>query len=590
MMKSPIVLLSALLIDVERLEPGVKGLVRDYVTIESRFENEGLGFLTKALPSFYDAFVRGLADGKFACPTGFRKIRGGSIPRLFSGMICEIFDPISGDLKEYPNIHIIKCLCEILLLFKKLTLNDDQVELLDREAKSKFFEVDDVCNSSFLSNEKDIFVLDRVARYILPNIECFDERELPLKHGPGAVSEQFTSNQKWFAVSAYSWQLENLGLDVHHWSSSVHSPNVLDRPLSDSARLISVPKNSTSRRTISVEPLLNQFVQQGYNTILRDSIKKCSILRRCIALTDQSKNQDLALEGSRTGKWATIDLSSASDLLSVRIVESVFKHRPRFLSGILECRSSRISCDGVTRHIEKFAGMGNATTFPVQSVVFATLAICALLNGRFPTYRNVQRVAGLVRVYGDDIVVPAHLSHQVCTWITSVGLKINTKKTFSTGKFRESCGVDAYDGVNVTPLYVRCHPGSLSLKEPSTIAHYVELCNHAWLLGLYKLSATLQKFAEKAIGSRLPLTTTTCSVLGLHSRQEAYEFQRWNPQLHRPELRGLSLSPVYRKDEIDGYAALLKCLASPIMIEDVKHLRRAPVRFKTKAHMRWVAA
>jgi len=123
-MKSPIVLLDSLWMDIHRLEPEVKGLDRDLVTIKKRFENEGYGFLAIALPSLCAALDRGLASGQFTCPMGF-KSRGRAIPELFQGMFCEVFEPLTGLLKENANIRITKLLRQVLLLFKKTQLGDE---------------------------------------------------------------------------------------------------------------------------------------------------------------------------------------------------------------------------------------------------------------------------------------------------------------------------------------------------------------------------------------------------------------------------------------------------------------------------------
>jgi hypothetical protein len=267
----------------------------------------------------------------------------------------------------------------------------------------------------------------------------------------------------------------------------------------------------------------------------------------------------------------------------------------------------------------KYAGMGNATTFPIQSVIFAVLAISALLGRLRPSYRNVQRVAQSVRVYGDDIIVPSNGSHRVVDWITRAGLTVNSRKSFLEGNFKESCGVDAFRGINITPLYVRSHPINLSKTEPSTIAHYVSLANQTWLRGLYTLSAVFVRLVEEKLRKPLPLVSSNSSILGLHTRQEITEFQRWNTDLQRPELRGFMLLPIYKRDSIDGYAALCKVLsAAPSgatevtstqsrvrfnlelegtlpkwfgsLSSDPHHLDRTPIRFKSRIVQRWVTA
>jgi hypothetical protein len=620
-MKSPIALLRSLFVDLKRLEPDVKGLDRDLETIEKRVKDEGDSFLTITLPRYCEAFVEGLSTSRFTCPMGFKRLKGRAIPILLQGMLSEVFDSLTGHLKPEPSLSVVKATYELLLMFKKLTLSDDQEITLDRMAKDKFFNVDDACHAPFNFDARQLFIIERVSRYILPNIEQVDVSQLFYKHGPGAVSEMLTGNQKWNSVVGHLDQLENFGYDCILYQSELHSQSLPSGPLSNFARLISVPKNSSSRRTITVEPLLNQFKQQGYNTFLRQEIGKCGILRQCLALTDQSKNQKLALEGSRTGLWATIDLSSASDSLSKKLVELVFGSKPLLLEGLIDCRSAVVSSDLVAKPIAKYAGMGNATTFPIQSIVFAVIAISALLRGRKPSYGNVKRVAQSVRVYGDDIIVPSDGSHDVVAWITSAGLTVNTRKSFLEGNFKESCGVDAFRGVDITPLYVRHHPGKLSKTEPSTIAHYVELSNLAWFKGLYTLSAAFVRLAEDTLRSRLPLVRKNSSVLGLHTRQDFTTFQRWNYDLQRPELRGFMLLPIYKRDNIDGYAALCKCLSSassdaegsthtqtqvrfdkglngglPKWLtslgnsRDANHLSRSPIRFRSRIVQRWVAA
>lgn len=592
-MKSPIVLLEGLLADASRLMPGVKGLDRDIITIKSRFEHEGYGFLTIALPSLCDALDRGLALGKFACPTGFSKTRGGAIPRIFSGMLCKVFAADTGLLVQSPDSHSVKMLREILRLFKKLVLTQDQETYLDLQARSKFIQDDEACQTENSFSDRQQYVLDTVCRYILPNLDGVNFSELRYKHGPGAVFEHYKPNQKWNGLLTYSGKLDRLGYDCTYFSNE-GAQLVIDDQLAeygasgDIARLVTVAKSSTSRRTITVEPLVRQFVQQGLNTHLRREIDSCGILRQCLALTDQSKNQHLALEGSRTGEWSTIDLRAASDLLSIRIVNQIFRSRPLFLEELLDCRSPNVDTGSSVIALRKFAGMGNATTFPVQSVTFAVLAICALLEGVKPSYGNVQRVARQIRVYGDDIIVRTKSVHQVMAWLNLAGLAVNENKSFTVGNFRESCGVDAFMGVDVTPLYVRHWPVQPSLKEPSIIAHLVSLSNQAWFKGLYSMSEVIREWVDSSLRKPLPLLFSNSSALGWHSRQETTTFQRWNPLLHREEVLAPVLCPLKRSDRLDGYAALLKFFHVPLLGRGRDHLEKSPVKFKSRISLRWV--
>lgn len=619
-MKSPIALLASLLDDFSRLEPGVKGLQRDLQTLEKRVVDEGFSFLTVALPAFCNALDRGLDSGRFTCPMGFKKIPKGALPRLFSGLLCDVFDVQSGLLKESAQLGIIKSLRQALMIFKKTLTDSDREEVLDRKACREFIETD-INASGFYLDPRHYDLYDRVCNLVLPGLRSRDLREIDCKHGPGGVFEGLKGNQKWNSL-VENIKLDAIDLDTYGYSdfgNLVHYDG--EYPSSEShislnptsvpvcpqkhasrriAKLVTVAKNSTSRRTITVEPMLNQFVQQGLSTMLKDEIQKCSILRNSIALSHQEYNQKLALDGSRTKEWSTLDLKSASDSLSLKLVELTFRRHGIFYDAMIDCRSEMCYLpDGKLFTLLKFAGMGNALTFPVQSIVFTLLAYTAIMDvdGSAPSVGRLKRASRLVRVYGDDIIVHKDYVHQVVVWLQRAGLKINTKKSFTEGNFRESCGVDAYKGVNVTPIYVKYRP-DITSPRPSAIANWVSASNHAWLEGLYSFSTTLKELVESSLRSELPIVTRASGVLGWHTRWDCNmpPRKRWNKALQRAEFRAQCLVPFKRADKLDGYAALLKFfhrkkvddhVLRPIII-DPEHLEQSPVRFRVKVAKRWV--
>lgn len=605
-MKSPLTLLRSLLVDIKRLCPDVKGLERDYITLESRFEEEGYGFLTAALPALGAAFVEGLSRGRFTCPPNFKKIRKGEIPRFLSGILCEVFDPFSGELKQDADLGIIKCLREMLYLFKKIQMPSTHEEILHEKAADEFFRCDVIAGEVEVPDRQS-HLIGLVSALLLNDLSSRPLNEAQYKHGPGAVYEGYSANQKWKALTN---SVQNAEFDLNGYGYDDFSLNLLelsDRPvvnddsshpiyLADgasnrTARLISVPKNSTSRRTITVEPMLCQFVQQGLNIILRDSIESCKYLSNCLALTNQSLNQKLALEGSLLDNWATIDLKSASDLLSVNLVEKVFRRHGPFLDHMMDCRSTIVE-EPVSKRslaIRKFAGMGNALTFPVQSVCFAVVCIAAILDtwGLKPTPGSVKRAVRLIRVYGDDIIVRSDYAHQCVNWLEMAGLKVNHNKSFLSGNFKESCGVDAYKGVDVTPLYLKHRPDQTS-TEPKVIEGLVALSNQAWLKGLYSFSTCLANEVEERLGIALPLVGQDSGSLGWHSRLDAATPTRWNRNLQMLETRTLASKPLKRRDRLDGYAALLKFFHVPLLGRDVGHLEKSSIRYKLRMVWTWV--
>lgn len=430
------------------------------------------------------------------------------------------------------------------------------------------------------------------------NNRSFVQVRLPRKDGDEGGPKYTGLSQGDSSTQGVLWRVYNSSPELYSCSPSVrrsrdHRDEECGHRLrGDSARLISVLKNSTSRRTITIEPMLRQYLQQGLNSLLRESILECKILRNCLALTDQSKNQKLALEGSLIGNWATIDLKSASDLLSQKLVKSVFRHHPNFLECMMDCRSPKVHTTGMNMPelvLGKFAGMGNATTFPVQSVCFAVVCIAAILDneGKYPSYGNVMRASRKVRVYGDDIIVDSNHAHQVVRWLHDVGLKVNVKKSFLEGNFRESCGVEAFNGVDITPLYIRHWPHQIS-ESPSVCAHFVSLSNHLWMQGLYKASNALKEVVEGYLGNALPLVSSQSGSLGWHTRLDAVEPHKWCTRTHQFLTRTFALKPVKTRDKLDGYAALLKCLTTPLLGRDKDHLDRTARRFQHRLVRRWV--
>lgn len=594
-MKSPVQFLESLFDDVKRLYPDVRGLDRDLLTIKSRVLHEGDSFLTITLPALGKAFDKGLEEGEFRCPSAFKRRPRESLPRFLSGLTSDVFNA-NGSLKEVASVCAVKHIREILYLFRKMQLSSDREEILDQKAKTAFFALDAKIPSQESIPAWRLSQLKQVCKFLLPNLDCFEE--LDYRHGPGSVHEGYTSNQKWSAV--YNGLLEGdhrlllSGLDLVAYAQGyIPKDNPHEQTLSGSAKLVTVAKNSVSRRTITVEPCLSQFVQQGLNKHLRSEILRCSVLSRCLSLSDQKPNQELALIGSRTGRWATLDLSSASDLLGLYLVREVFASHPRFLEAMEVCRSSEVEANPFAFKIRKFAGMGNALTFPVQSVVFAAIAIAAQLTKvwekRIPTFQDVKRAAKHVRVYGDDIIVEADVYHQVVDWLSCLGLSVNQDKSFHRGKFRESCGVDAYAGANVTPVYVRQHPVVTS-KDAKALENLVSASNQFWLLGLYSISKACSDNVEEALGCALPLVHPNSSCLGLITRQKHYDFHRWNSQLHRFEVRAYVGSSKYRDDPIDGYPALLKFFLTPLLERQEGHLQRSSRRFTLSHRKRWTQA
>ena len=200
-------------------------------------------------------------------------------------------------------------------------------------------------------------------------------------------------------------------------------------------KLSFVPKTMATHRAIAVEPLLNSFVQRGADYFIRERLRT----RLGIDLRKQEPNQRMAREGSISGHFATVDLSSASDTMAWGLIRAVLP-RPwfNFLSDI----RSHFTIDGSQKiELWKFCSMGNNFCFPLQTLIFSS--IC----------HAVGSLKGSFRVYGDDIIIESELAPKLLFWLRHLGFEPNASKTFISGPFRESCGTDWWKGQAVRPAY-----------------------------------------------------------------------------------------------------------------------------------------
>lgn len=235
---------------------------------------------------------------------------------------------------------------------------------------------------------------------------------------------------------------------------SVTSRDVL--PIVQGNVMLTVPKSAKTDRVICYEPHMNIMLQLSVGRIMRRKLSRCGV-----NLDDQSINQRRAQLGSKTGHLATIDLRSASDTVASEVVNLLL---PIDWACLLnDLRSGYTTWpDGLVRKNEKFSSMGNGFTFELESLLF--YAICSA-------------VATDVSVYGDDIILPSENFDQAVKLLEFFGFEVNTSKSFSEGNFRESCGMEVFSGVAVSPVYLRSFPKTVDdvLKLHNRVAEFVGL-------------------------------------------------------------------------------------------------------------------
>mgnify|MGYP003572039908 FL=1 len=207
-------------------------------------------------------------------------------------------------------------------------------------------------------------------------------------------------------------------------------------------RVVVVPKNWKTGRTIAAEPEGDLPFQLCF-----DSYVKRRLLRIGIDLSDQFRNQVLALWGSLTGRFATVDFSMASDTAAYNAVAWLFPQkwfeimqRLRCTHGILQA-DENLCLERREWKYAKFSSMGNGMTFTIETLMFAAFAYAV--------------GSKTISVYGDDVIVDTEVYEDYCRLAKFFGFVVNQEKSYDKGPFRESCGGDFFLGDNVTPFYLR---------------------------------------------------------------------------------------------------------------------------------------
>lgn len=252
-------------------------------------------------------------------------------------------------------------------------------------------------------------------------------------------------------------------------------------------RLSCVPKNVDISRTICTEPTLNMWYQLGLGNLISDRLR--SFFGIDLSTVPET-NRELARLGSLDGSFCTIDLESASDSLGIRMLREVLPKWVHDLLTSLRCRETTLP-DGRSVKLAMMSTMGNGYTFPLQTVLFASVVSAVYSEMGIPR-RRVDSDSPNWSVFGDDIIVGRKAYDRVVHLLTLLGFKVNMQKSFCEGPFRESCGADFYSGVNIRPVYIR------SLSDAQDIySAYNRLTRWSNATGV-KLQGTLDYLLKKA--------------------------------------------------------------------------------------------
>jgi hypothetical protein len=550
---------------------------RDLLTIKSRAKHEGLSFFTITLPMFSKCLERSIEEGRWLPElfTGFKRSRSSCLPSFLKGFTSLVFHQTTGELRYDSSIEAVEGIRQICLTFNKIKM--DCTEKRQRSAELAFVRCEADISRFRPRNWKLLGLFRSSSNYFLGHTLALVtdsmsvDGKLECKHGPGTTVDRTSGNGKYnnrqwslrlqrFVPADKYWfvnynELEHVSQDGHLQADMEFLTQREEPP----SRVCFVPKTMKSPRVIAIEPVYNQYVQQGVMSELVKTIERDKRVGGQINFTDQTINGGLALSSSMNREFATIDLSEASDRVHSSLIFEMLRPYRQLADIVFSSRSKYATLpSGRVIALKKFASQGSALCFPFEAMAFYCIAIASFCEHyALPVYHpRVQHFARNVFVYGDDIIVPTKEVDIVISGIESAFLKVNRGKSFSRSNFRESCGIDAYKGYVVTPVYIRTLFPS-KRADASGILSLVSSSNLFYKKGWWKTSAYLRRKIEDITGV-VPHVLERSAVVGWYSFLGTYCIERYNSDLHRFEVRGLIPSTKNRVDPLKDYRQLAK--------------------------------
>lgn len=373
---------------------------------------------------------------------------------------------------------------------------------------------------------------------------------------------------------------------------------------SDTSRLMFVPKNYKTTRSICMEPNAFMFFQQGIMLEFVNAIRN-SLLGNFCKIEDQTWNQCGAIYGSENGKVDTIDLSAASDSVHIDLVRAIFPRH--WLHLMLASRTSSVQLpDGTTRKVHKFAPMGSALCFPVQSVIYLLVVIYAYMRYQIgPAMNSLEdwspsEIRGWIlenisshfsandsyfesiAVYGDDIICDSRTTDDVMLLLDELGFIVNHDKSFQgQHPMRESCGIFAFDGIDVTPytFKVKSFSGRFNARALQSL---ISLTN---LAGDYKLGCLHQTLIHFILDWSPPKGCSQNPVVFSNKRDDSFAIFSKKPRnshLKRryydpdkmivgDEVRASCTHILYQREEVRHYVFVPRKRIRP---DDIRNERQ----------------
>lgn len=541
----------------------------DYKTVQTRVKHEGESFLTITLPNFCTDFQKSLAEGRVDRNQFQGFSFSGGLPRFLGGFLDLVFDRGTGLILDKPNVDAVYAIRQLTLMFGKILLPcSDTRKDAAIEGYLKCEQSVKEADSNRRPQENEDFA--RISRLLWADLFASVDNsianfEILPKHGPGSTADRLKGNQK-FNQTEWTDRLEGVFpagsflLPSWKYIDNLNRINWLEPGQERPVRVVLVPKTLKTPRIIAIEPTAMQYAQQGILESFEKAILTNDNAKNLIQWKSNVPNQNLALLGSQFGDLATLDLSEASDRVSNQLVRTMLSNHPHLQEAVDATRSRKaevlVKGEKKIIRLAKFASMGSALCFPMESLVFMTVIFHGIEKElRRPlTVNDVKSLYGQVRTYGDDIIVPVRYVRSVVSSLETFGFKVNASKSFWSGYFRESCGKDYFMGEDVSVVRVRREIPTQQSNAQEIIS-VVSLRNQLYKRGLWKTTRYLDDLVERIIP--FPAVGENSPILGKHNFS-GFESGKMCPDLQKPLVKGMKVVSKLPSDKLEDAGALLK--------------------------------
>lgn len=211
------------------------------------------------------------------------------------------------------------------------------------------------------------------------------------------------------------------------------------------SRVAAVPKSYKSSRIIAMERTYPNAIGKAIEMIFRDADIKYGT---GINISDQTINQHLAQIGSSDGTIATLDASHASDLISKSLFKDLFP--PRYVDLVKGYLPDYVEVAGKVRPLQMASTSGHTLTFRHETIIYHAIAKAAVL---WTQALGIEVTNPVFHAFGDDTLVSTEAYDTALYLFQKLGLIINKDKSYAVGSYRESCGKDYINGVDVSSIY-----------------------------------------------------------------------------------------------------------------------------------------